>query len=99
MAQCKTIVAALIAVALVTAAAFVPAATTSIAATGTQKEVTDDNTIPASADTNLVPAGGTAYSTEGSSASTFGMQKEETRCNEKPTLGGSVGVGKNAIYG
>jgi ABC-type oligopeptide transport system substrate-binding subunit len=98
MAQCKTIVAALIAVALVTAAAFVPAATTSIAATGTQKEVTDDNTIPASADTNLVPAGGTAYSTEGSSASTFGM-KEETRGNEKPTLGGSVGVGKNAIYG
>lgn len=93
MAQCKTIVAALIAVALVTAAAFVPAATTSIAATGTQKEVTDDNTIPASADTNLVPAGGTAYSTEGS------MQKEETRGNEKPTLGGSVGVGKNAIYG
>lgn len=98
MAQCKTIVAALIVVALVTAAAFVPAATTSIAATGMQKEVTDDNTIPASADTNLVPAGGTEYSTEGS-ASTFGMQKEETRGNKKPTLAGSVGFGKNAIYG
>ncbi|NP_001350770.1 uncharacterized protein LOC100303947 precursor [Zea mays] len=72
MAQCKTIVAAVLVVALVV------------------------STIPASADTNLEPAGG---STEGS-ARTSGMQKEETRGNKKPaTLAGSLGSGKNAIYG
>jgi len=79
-----TVVVALMTV----AAAFVPAATMSIAATGgMQKEA------------NLVPAGGAEYSTEGS-ASTFGMQKDqETRGNKEATLGESIGLGKNAIYG